>query len=118
MKLRSSVVISFALTVAFSGCTKLEQKLQDGLTTSPSAGGDVAGILNSTYNNMNGLLHSQDRIFSLTENTTDESLVPTRGGDWDDNGVWRVMHSHKWNQLHDQIKQVFNGLGQVESGAL
>jgi hypothetical protein len=119
MKIKSSIFISLALTVVFSGCTKLEQQLQDGLTTNPSAGGvDIATLLNSAYNNMNGLLHSQDRIFSLTENTTDESLVPTRGGDWDDNGVWRVMHSHKWTQLHDQIKQVFNGLGAIESGAI
>ena len=119
MKIKSSVIISFGLTAALSGCTKLEQKLQDGLTTSPSAGGvSDTTLLTSAYNSMTGLIHSQDRIFSLTENTTDEALVPTRGGDWDDNGVWRVLHSHKWTQLHDQFKQVFNGLGAMESGAL
>ena len=119
MKIKSSILISSALTVLFSGCTKLEQKLQDGLTTNPSGGGvAVSTLLTSAYNSMNGLLHSQDRIFSLCETTTDEALIPTRGGDWDDNGVWRVLHAHKWTQLHDQMKQVFNGLGAIESGAL
>ena len=102
------------------GCTKLEQKLNDSISTDPSIGGntDAGLLLNSTYNSMNGLLHSQDLMFSLQETTTDEALVPTRGGDWDDNGVWRVLHAHTWTTIHAQFKNVFNGLGGLESNAL
>ena len=47
----------------------------------------------------------------------DESLVPTRGGDWDDNGVWRVLHNHTWNADHGQILQVFNNLNKLNFDA-
>lgn len=112
----------FIVPLVFAGfaCTKLEQKLNDSITTTPSGGGaaDPTLLLTSAYNSMNGLLHSQDRMFSLQETTTDEALVPTRGGDWDDNGVWRVLHAHTWTTIHDQFKQVFNGLGALESSAI
>src|SRR6476620_9484225 len=102
-----------------NGCTKLEQKLQDS-TSTPGAAGTAAAdqLLTGAYNTMNGLMHAQDQLFSLMETTSDEALIPVRGGDWDDNGVWRVLHAHKWNPLHAQTRTVFNGLGQLESDAL
>ncbi len=48
---------------------------------------------------------------------SDESLVPTRGGDWDDNGVWRVIHAHTWNADHAQILSVFNNFNKVNFDA-
>ena len=62
---------------------------------------------------MNGLWHDQGQLFSLEETTTDEALVPARGGDWDDNGVWIVLHAHTWDALHVQVKQVFNAFGKA-----
>jgi len=98
----------------------LNQSLNDSFTTQPGGAGntDVASLLNGTYNDLTGLLHAQDLLFSLEENTGDECLVPTRGGDWDDNGVWRVLHAHTWSPIHSQFKTVFTGLGQLESDAL
>jgi hypothetical protein len=109
--------ISILGLVAVMGCTKLDQKLNDSLTTG-SQNTDVTALVNAGYNSMNGLLHAQDQLFSLQETTTDEALVPTRGGDWDDNGVWRVLHAHSWNVIHAQFKSVYNGLGALESAAL
>jgi hypothetical protein len=103
--------------VAVMGCTKLDQKLNDALS-SGSQNTDVNALVNSAYNSMNGLLHAQDQLFSLQETTTDEALIPTRGGDWDDNGVWRVLHAHSWNVIHAQFKSVYNGLGALESAAI
>ena len=88
-------IIAAVLLVGISACTKLDQKLGGDVVFTPSAG-VATSLLNGTYNDLTGLLHAQDQIFSLQENTTDESLVPTRGGDWDDNGVWRVLHAHTW----------------------
>ncbi|HEX6428164.1 MAG TPA: RagB/SusD family nutrient uptake outer membrane protein [Niastella sp.] len=109
--------ISILGLVTVMGCTKLDQELQDSLSTGSSATGPAA-LLNSAYNSMNGLMHAQDLMFSLQETTTDEALVPTRGGDWDDNGVWRVLHAHTWNIIHVQFKNVYNGLGALESAAI
>lgn len=108
--------ISIFVLVASMGCTKLDQKLQDSLNSVSSS--DVGSLLNGAYNSMNSLMHGQDQLFSLEEVTTDEALVPTRGGDWDDNGVWRVLHAHSWNTIHAQFKSVYNALGALESGAI
>jgi starch-binding outer membrane protein, SusD/RagB family len=110
-------IIASTVLVGISACTKLDQKLGGDVVFTPSAGVATA-LLNGTYNDLTGLLHGQDQIFSLQENTTDESLVPTRGGDWDDNGVWRVLHNHTWTAIHGQPISVFNGLGKLESDAL
>src|SRR4051812_47950050 len=98
-------VIAIFLMGSTLGCTKLDQKLADSFTT-PGSGGttDIPSLLNGAYNSMNGMLHGQERIFSLEETTTDEELVPVRGGDWDDNGVWRVLHAHTWTAIHYQFK--------------
>ncbi len=107
--------------IAMLGCTKLDEGLNSTLTNaqvSSSLGAAGTGLLlSAAYADLGGPLTSQDRVFSLEENTTDESLVPTRGGDWDDNGVWRVLHNHTWNADHDQILQVFNGLNKVNFDA-
>jgi hypothetical protein len=74
-------------------------------------------LLQSAYNDIPGPFVNQDQVFSLEENSTDESLVPTRGGDWDDNGVWRVIHNHTWNADHGQVLSVFNNLNAMNFDA-
>jgi hypothetical protein len=107
--------------VLSSGCTKLDEKLNSTLTSTEAANSlGAAGtdlLLKAAYADIAGPFHSQDLIFSLQENTTDESLVPTRGGDWDDNGVWRVLHNHTWNADHGQILSVFNALNKMNFDA-
>jgi hypothetical protein len=111
--------ISIVALAAITGCTKLPQNLNDGFARglNEEANADVTSLLNSAYNAMNGLMHSQERIFSLQTTTTDEALVPTRGGDWDDNGVWRVLHAHTWTPIHTQFKSTFNELGALQSSS-
>lgn len=116
MKLKYISVAAFLFTI---GCTKLDQSLNDAFDRNANAGGDadVNSLLTSAYNSMTGLLHSQDLLFSLQETVTDEALIPVRGGDWDDNGVWRVLHAHTWTPIHSQFKSVYNGLGGIQSSA-
>jgi len=120
MKNKKLIILGFVI-VGLGACTKLNQKLQSGILYDPSAGGSsasVTALLNGAYNDLGGLMHGQDQLFSLQENTGDEALVPTRGGDWDDNGVWRVLHAHTWTVTHGQFKSVFNALGQCQSDAI
>ncbi len=118
MKLNKTIVISSLLVTAVAGCTKLDEKLNDSFVlTAGSGGSTAAGILTHTYNDLGPVFTNQDQVFSLEENTTDECLVPTRGGDWDDNGVWRVLHAHAWDATHGQSSTVFNNLGALESDA-
>ena len=117
-------ITKFALLFVIVGvalsCTKLNEKLNSTLTNAQvvsSFGSNGPGlILSGAYADLT-FLAGQDQLFSLEENSTDESLVPTRGGDWDDNGVWRVVHAHTWNADHSQIKDVFNNLNKLNFDA-
>jgi len=104
-----------------AGCTKLEEGYKTTVPGDQAAAAlGAAGVgllLTAAYNDIPGQFVGQDQVFSLQENTTDESLVPTRGGDWDDNGVWRVMHNHTWNADHSQMLSVYNGLNKLNFDA-
>ncbi|MDP4148713.1 MAG: RagB/SusD family nutrient uptake outer membrane protein, partial [Bacteroidota bacterium] len=107
-----------AVLAVSAGCTKLNEGLKSSFPYNPSGGtASAGGVLTSAYGDLSGLFHNQDQVFSLEENTTDECLVPTRGGDWDDNGVWRVLHAHAWDATHGQAASVFSNLGTLESDA-
>ena len=121
MQYKKLSAITMGLVLLTSGCTKLDEKLNSTLTidevSSALGSQGVSLLLSAAYADLAGPFSSQDLIFSLQENTTDESLVPTRGGDWDDNGVWRVLHAHTWNADHGQILNVFNSLNRLNFDA-
>jgi hypothetical protein len=121
MKLSNNKFNVLLLTVlAAAGCTKLNESYPKQFPYNSSSGsGTAGGILVQTYNDMSStnIMFGQDQLFSLEENVSDESLVPTRAGDWDDNGVWRTLHTHAWDATHGQTSTVFNNLGTLESDA-
>lgn len=109
------------LLVGTVGCTKLNETYKTTVPGDQAAqalgASGTALLLGAAYNDIPAPFVNQDRVFSLEENSTDESLVPTRGGDWDDNGVWRVIHNHTWNADHDQVLQVYNLLNKMNFDA-
>lgn len=46
------------------------------------------------YNQLGALANGQ--YWWNSQVSTDESIIPTRGQDWDDNGAWRRLHTHTW----------------------
>ena len=117
MKKNKFLILVFA-ALSLAACTKLNSTLHDSLVPTTSGGTvDPQSLLNNAYNDLAQLMTNQDQLFSLEETTSDEELVPTRGGDWDDNGVWRVLHAHTWDVTHTQSQTVFTNLGKLESDA-
>ncbi len=116
----TKIALLFLAVGVMAGCTKLNGKLNSTLSTAQAAAAlGPAGtgyLLAGAYADLT-FLAGQDQLFSLEENTSDESLVPTRGGDWDDNGVWRVLHNHSWDANHGQILSVFNNLNKINFDA-
>lgn len=122
IKFKNKIIYSLILTTAFAAsCTKLNENLNTTLTNSQATAAlgasGVGLLLQATYTDLATPFTNQDQLFSLEENTADESLVPTRGGDWDDNGVWRVLHNHSWNADHGQILSVYNNLNKINFDA-
>ena len=111
----------FLLTLV-GGCTKLDEKLHSTLTNDQTANALGAGgtdlLLKAAYADIaTPFCNDQGQVLDLTGNSSDESLVPTRGGDWDDNGAWRSIHNHTWNADHDHILNTFNNLNKLNFDA-
>ena len=50
-------------------------------------------------------------IYDYNTLTTDEAMIPIRGGDWYDGGLWDNMYQHKWSEddlpLYDTWKYLY-----------
>ncbi len=121
LSIKKISIYAVPVMVLLGACTKLDEKLGNTLTNAQTVntlGTSGPGLfLNNAYADLATPFAGQDEVFSLEENTSDESLVPTRGGDWDDNGVWRVLHNHTWNADHGQLLTVFNNLNKLNFDA-
>lgn len=113
----------FYLVLIFTGvsiihsCTKLKEQVLDessavGLTEQQVAEGNIApvyALLPALYQHTN--------LFALQEISTDEAILPYRGGtDWGDNGIYLSLHRHEtlssdpnvnntWNQIVQSISR-------------
>ena len=114
-------VIALILAGGITGCTKLDESLNSTLTnqqTADALGASGTGLLLKTaYSDLTGPFGDVGQLINLTGNASDESLVPTRGGDWDDNGAWRVMHNHTWNADLGSLLGTFNSLNKINFDA-
>lgn len=46
-------------------------------------------------------------IYDLQTFGSDEAMLPTRGGDWYDGGLWQDMYRHSWSADHDLPKNAW-----------
>ncbi|MBX2889789.1 MAG: RagB/SusD family nutrient uptake outer membrane protein [Saprospiraceae bacterium] len=101
------------------GCTDLKETLREDWTPEQfdaydKANADAGALLNATYNSLRNPFMDQSRFWAAQQHTTDETLGPTRGPDWDDNGIWRVLHNHTWTAEHAFLSATFNELLQSQ----
>lgn len=106
--------ILFSLSVLFLvfsmiGCTDLEENVIDeqlggDLVSNPN---NVQALINPPYASLRQLIEWYD-YWGLQQITTDETVFPTRGTDWFDNGAWQQLHLHTWNADHIRLKNVWD----------
>lgn len=106
-----------ALALSVSGCTKLDEELHGQTDNAGINAGNVASLLNGAYTAMRNPYQGPWGWWSLQEFPSDEAIVPTRAGDWDDNGAWRALHLHRWNADHSRISDTFRDLNSVSYAA-
>jgi starch-binding outer membrane protein, SusD/RagB family len=110
IKMKNLVFILFAAT-ALNSCTKLDEKLNDGLTEIEAKSfSSAAGLLKNTYDQLQKTMVDQGSFWALEEHTSDELVGPTRSSDWDDNGRWRKLHLHTYDKTHDLIGASYEDL--------
>jgi hypothetical protein len=98
------LVLGFAL--APLACTNLDESPPSAITPG-SFYRNEAEVLSSLAGIYSQLRSTLDDYYNLSEITTDEMIVPTRGSDWYDGGVWLEMHRQTWSP----VSSVGNGPG-------
>lgn len=104
----AKLLLIFFLTA----CTDLEVVEKDSYVSESQdgfAGAPADALLDAGYNGLQDL-NDHENAWGLIEVTSDEMVVPTRGSDWGDNGVWRTMQQHQWSPTHVRILNTWNNL--------
>ena len=73
----------------------------------------------SLYNYIGGEADSQGLqgtgrgVYDYNTFTTDEAIVPTRGGDWYDGGYWQNLYLHQWTEDDSELYETWKYLYKV-----
>ncbi|APU69633.1 MAG: RagB/SusD family nutrient uptake outer membrane protein [Bacteroidota bacterium] len=109
---RLNLIVAAFCALGISSCTDLEIEETDSIIVNQTGEftgvSDVDATLNGIYDAVRGQLENQANLYALNEVSSDEYLVPTRGTDWGDNGVWRTLHQHSWSPIHPYVRDVWN----------
>lgn len=128
MKKKLSTIFTVAgLLMLSNACTDLkEQVLDETLSAKLSEEETVNGLLAPTYALLPNLFQ-HTTYFALQEISTDEAILPYRGGtDWGDNGIYLALHAHNttstdpnvnntWNQLVQSISRCITAIEGLKS---
>ena len=119
MMKRNTILLSMAISIfAMTSCLDEHPKDQleeDKIYTTAS---DIyVNAVASLYNYIGGANESEGiqgtcrGIYDYNTLTTDEAIIPIRGGDWYDGGLWNAMYQHRWTAddepLYDTWKYLY-----------
>lgn len=108
-----------ALVSITASCTKLKETVLDessvtGLSEKQIADGTIAPVYAQLPN-----IYLHTGLFALQEITTDEAILPYRGGtDWGDNGIFLDLHRHQTTSNNAPVRNTWNPLTQSLSRAV
>src|SRR2546430_203330 len=96
------------LLLPMQGCTDVTETPISSITPGHffHTEGEVLAALAGVYAQLRGTL---DDYYNVSEITTDEMVVPTRGSDWYDNGTWLEIHRQTWSATSPATLSFFNG---------
>lgn len=104
------IPILAVLMLFVNSCSDLYEVVLDESLTSGTDTTVIESTIAPAYALLPDLfLHT--KYFALQEITTDEAILPYRGGkDWGDNGIYIALHQHSYSSVHSNVKQVWANL--------
>lgn len=122
--MKQLVLLSYILcSLSFFSCSKfLEENPRDQISEEEAYDNATSVYLNTVatlYNYVGGFSDNQGLqgtyrgVYDLNTFTTDEAILPTRGGDWYDGGFWQGLFLHKWGVNSDAIQATWEYLYKV-----
>lgn len=119
------LILLFCILCGFAllSCSKfLEENPRDQIPEEDAYDNATSAYLNTVatlynyvggYSDSQGLQGTYRGIYDLNTFTTDEAILPTRGGDWYDGGFWQGLFLHKWGVNSDAIRATWEYLYKV-----
>ena len=127
-----AVLFVFAIFI-FGAC--LEENPRDRIDEEQAFSNTTNLYLNTVANLYNyiggnsdsqGLQGTARGVYDLNTFTSDEAIVPTRGGDWYDGGLWQALYTHQflpslqpfegtWNYLYKVIVKCNQAIEHLKS---
>ena len=117
---RAASLLLLCLTVA--SCHFLDEKPKDQLDESALIT-DARSLYLATLGDLYAHFGSDDEgegimgtgrgIYDLQTVTSDEAIIPIRGADWNDGGLWIRLYTHAWESGEAPIKNAWNYLFQM-----
>ena len=112
-----------AASLTLTACSDfLEEKPKD-YQTEDQAYHDAASIYRNAvgslysyfggYQDSQGLQGTYRGLYDLNTFTTDEAILPTRGGDWYDGGLWQDLYLHRWGVSNSVLASTWKYLYKV-----
>ena len=111
-RLAAGILLIVPAQMAFIGCTNLTEVPKDALTPDNAFRSDaevLAGVA-SVYAGLRGTMWE---YYNLSESSSDEMIVPTRGQDWYDNGRWLEIYKQNWTSGSGATLEDVNGAWNV-----
>ncbi len=97
-----------AALLLFTSCTKLDVPVESQYTNGnfPTNAASYAAVMGPMYTDLSynntGFSYAVD-YWRMQELSTDEAIIPARGGNYDDGGQYRFLHLHSWNADHPNV---------------
>ena len=120
MKYRFLALSILALSLSMTSC--LDETPKDQIPESEiydSANNLYVNAVASLYNYIGaheegeGLQGTCRGIYDYNTLTTDEAIIPIRGGNWYDGGLWKNMYNHTWTATDTDLYNVWKYLYKV-----
>lgn len=120
MKNRILLIFSTGLML-LSGCRKLDVKIESDLTPSnfPSTPDAYVAATGPVYSQLafsaSGYSFAVE-YWRMQEFSTEEAIIPARGGNYDDGGQYRFLHLHTWTADHPNVRSEWEwGFGGINT---
>ncbi|MHA8054274.1 RagB/SusD family nutrient uptake outer membrane protein [Aquirufa sp. Wall-65K1] len=107
-KIGKITIVLFGM-MAFYSCTNLNEIILDEYNATKVTDKQAAdGILAPAYALLPSI-YQHTNLFALTEISTDEAILPYRGGtDWGDNGIYLSLHRHQTTSTDPNVRNTWN----------
>jgi hypothetical protein len=110
-KVKELILVIAGLVLIVPACTNLDEELYSDLDAASffKSEDEYISALGAAYANFTAM-GSHSNVWSTNELSSDELVVPTRGGDWYDGGVLLQVHQHTYTPDNGFVTNAWNTL--------